>query len=154
MELKDGTILEWESFPAMGKDGRNYGRVWVYRDVTEGRRIEARLMHAQKTELVGKIAGGVAHEFNNLMTRIIGQGGLMLEDLPQNHSLAANVAEIHLAARRATVLTHQLLAFGRRQGGGAEVFDLNQTVTGIAAPTVVSITENGGSVLNPIRGAL
>jgi signal transduction histidine kinase len=131
IELKNGTVLEWHSSPAVGKDGTLYGRISVYRDITERKRIEATLFQSQKMELAGRLAGGVAHEFNNLMTRVIGQVGLMQEDLPPAHALFKNVTEIHQAATRAAVLSHQLLGFARKQIADPDVIDLNAVLAGM-----------------------
>ncbi|HEX4122195.1 MAG TPA: ATP-binding protein [Verrucomicrobiae bacterium] len=131
IELNDGTILEWRSFPALGQDGALYGRLWIYRDVTERKRMEARLSHSQKMEMVGRMAGCVAHEFNNLMTRIIGQGGLMLDELAPKHSWVNNVTEINQAAARAAVLSHQLLGFARKQALEPDIIDINTALVGM-----------------------
>ena len=86
MELKDGTVLERYSSPVVGKDGKYYGRIWTFRDITERKRLEAQLFQSQKMETVGKLAGGIAHEFNSILTAIIGQSELLLGDLPAGES--------------------------------------------------------------------
>ena len=78
IELNDGTILDRYSSPVKGKDGKYYGRIWTFRDITERKKFEAKLFQSQKMETVGKLAGGIAHEFNSIMTAIIGQSELML----------------------------------------------------------------------------
>jgi signal transduction histidine kinase/ActR/RegA family two-component response regulator len=131
IELKDGTTLDRHSFSAIGKDGKYYGRVWTFRDITERKRFEAQLIQAQRLETVGKLAGGVAHEFNSILTAIIGQSELILGDLPSDSPLSKNVTEIHRAADRAATLTRQLLAYGRKQILQPETIDLNVVLAGM-----------------------
>ncbi len=78
IELKDGTTLERYSSPVVGKGGKYYGRAWTFRDITERKRFEAQLIQAQRLETVGRLAGGIAHEFNSILTAIIGQSELLL----------------------------------------------------------------------------
>ncbi|RMH09874.1 MAG: hybrid sensor histidine kinase/response regulator [Nitrospirae bacterium] len=105
------------------------------RDLTEElrreetlRETEAQLRHTQKMEAVGRLAGGVAHDFNNILTAISGYAEL-LHQLPLSGSFTRYVEEIQKAAQRATKLTRQLLAFGRRQHLQAQVIDLNSILT-------------------------
>jgi two-component system cell cycle sensor histidine kinase/response regulator CckA len=79
-------------------------------------------------ETVGKLAGGIAHEFNSILTAIIGQSELLLSDLPTGSPLAKSATEIGQAAGRAAVLTRQLLAYGRKQFLLPETLDLNQVL--------------------------
>ncbi len=95
------------------------------------RRLEDQLVQSQKMETIGKLAGGVAHEFNSIMTAIIGQSELLLSDLAKGNPLARNAMEIRKAADRAAALTRQLLAYGRKQIMQPEVFDLNKLLAGM-----------------------
>jgi PAS domain S-box-containing protein len=131
IELKDGTTLDRYSSPAIGKDGKYYGRIWTFHDITERKTLEARLFQSQKMETVGKLAGGVAHEFNSILTTIIGQGELLLGDLPAGSPLAKNAAEINKAAGRGATLTRQLLAYGRKQFLQPEILNLNRVIEGM-----------------------
>lgn len=83
-------------------------------DVSERRALEARYLRAQKMEALGTLAGGIAHEFNNLLTAILGQVSLALHDLPPGHPLQPGLRDCETAALRAAELTRQLLGFGRR----------------------------------------
>ena len=106
-------------------------RLVVVNDVTERRRTERALLQsqeqlrqAQKMEAVGSLAGGIAHDFNNLLTAILGYCDLALEGIPADSTASEDVAEVRRAAQRAAELTHQLLAFSRRQVLKPRVFSL------------------------------
>ena len=103
-ESKDGTILA------------------VAEDITERKKAEeernklkAQLSHAQRIEAIGTLAGGVAHDFNNILTAIIGNADLVLGDLATNSSLYGQIDEIRKSGHRAAALTRQLLAFSRKE---------------------------------------
>jgi PAS domain S-box-containing protein len=102
-----------------------------YRDVTERRLLQEQVLQAQKMEAVGRLAGGVAHDFNNILTAIGGYTDLLLADLPPNDPSRRDVEEIYQAAQRAAALTQQLLAFSRRQVMQPKVVDINALVTDI-----------------------
>ena len=93
--------------------------------------LEEQFRHAQKMESVGRLAGGVAHDFNNMLSVIIGHANLALERVEPGQSLHSNMQEILKAAERSADLTRQLLAFARKQTVAPRVLDLNETVTGI-----------------------
>jgi PAS domain S-box-containing protein len=130
IELKNGRTFERYVFPQR-INGERVGEVINWRDITERKQIEAKLFQSQKMETVGKLAGGVAHEFNSILTAIIGQSELLLEDLPVGSALTTNVIEISKAASRAATLTRQLLAYGRGQFLQPEILDLNQVIAGM-----------------------
>jgi len=92
------------------------------------KRLEDQLFLSQKMETVGKLAGGVAHEFNSIMTAIIGQSEMLLDDLPSEDPLSMNALEIRNAADRAAALTRQLLAYGRKQILQPEALNLNTII--------------------------
>jgi two-component system cell cycle sensor histidine kinase/response regulator CckA len=128
---KNGTSfpVEYSSTPVRDENGKLAGTVVVFTDVTERKRIESRLFQSQKMETVGKLAGGVAHEFNSILTAIIGQSELLLNDLPPDDPLSKSAREIRMAADRAATLTRQLLAYGRKQILQPEILDLNLVLT-------------------------
>jgi PAS domain S-box-containing protein len=126
------------SFPALldataVKDGE--GQVICYavnvQDLTERRRAEEQVRQAQKMEAVGRLAGGVAHDFNNMMMIIMGFSDFLLTTLAQDDPRWADADEIRKAAERAMQLTRQLLGFGRQQLTARSVLSLNEVVAGM-----------------------
>ena len=101
-------------------------------DVSERRGLEDQLRQAQKMDAVGRLAGGIAHDFNNVLTAILGNAEFVLDDLPADSPLRADVIEIKTAADRAAALTHQLLAFSRKQILAPRVLHLGDVVGGVA----------------------
>jgi len=128
---KDGQRLDVSATISAIKDpdGKIVGASKIVRDITDRKRMEDRLFQSQKMETVGKLAGGVAHEFNSILTAIIGQSELLLSDLPPEDPLVKNAREIRQAADRAATLTRQLLAYGRKQILQPEILDLNRVLT-------------------------
>ncbi len=108
-------LLEINESPLKDGQGNVIGMVGAARDVTERKRLEEQLHQAQKMESVGQLAGGVAHDFNNLLTAIIGYGNLLKTEVSQDNLLLAYVTQILNSAKRAADLTHNLLAFSRKQ---------------------------------------
>jgi PAS domain S-box-containing protein len=104
--------------------------------------LQAQLLQAQKMESVGRLAGGVAHDFNNMLSVIIGHAELALEDLHPESPLRSDLTQIQQAARRSADLTRQLLAFARKQTAMPQVLDLNETVSGMLKMLQRLIGEN------------
>src|SRR5437762_10497526 len=105
-------------------------------------RLERQFYQAQKMETVGQLAGGIAHDFNNIRTAIVGFGTLVAEQVSENEAASRNAAEILAAANRASALTRQLLAFGRRQVLHPTRVNLNETVHSLAGMLCQLIGEN------------
>ena len=112
LEFKDGRTFERYSIP-LRQDGEAVGRVWSFHDVTRSRDLEKRLVQARKLEALSRLAGGVAHDFNDLLTVIGSRGELARKDLPAQDPRRRHLEEILAAADRATGLAHQLLAFSQ-----------------------------------------
>lgn len=118
-------------FQVLDSEGKVVRFTGIAADVTEHKQLEAQLFQSQKMETVGKLAGGVAHEFNSILTAIIGQSELLVSDLPLGSPLVKNASEITNAANRAAVLTRQLLAYGRKQFLHPTDLDLNEVIAGM-----------------------
>jgi two-component system, cell cycle sensor histidine kinase and response regulator CckA len=112
-------------------DGQTVAVFGVARDVTERKQLQNELHHRQQMEAVGRLAGGIAHDFNNILTAITGYSELTLFKLDNDDPLRRNLEEIYRASGRAAALTHQLLAFSRKQVLQPRVIDLNTVVAGI-----------------------
>jgi PAS domain S-box-containing protein len=114
-----------------GGDGKAVRMIGSMADLTERRRLEDQLRQSQKMEAVGRLAGGVAHDFNNVLTVVKSFSEFLLEDLDKLDPRRADVEEIAKAADRAAALTRKLLAFSRKQVMRPEPLDLNAVVVGM-----------------------
>jgi two-component system, cell cycle sensor histidine kinase and response regulator CckA len=103
----------------------------VKEDITERKKIEEQLRQTQKMEAVGQLAGGVAHDFNNMLGAIIGYAELALLETSLDDTLRKNLGRILEAGHRSTEITRQLLAFARKQTIAPKILDLNETVEGM-----------------------
>jgi len=114
---KDGSHREIDLSVSLRHDdaGRIVGSTIIGRDVSRERSLEAQLFQSQKIEAIGRFAGGIAHDFNNLLTAISGYAEILQAELEPSDPRSDDVSEIQKAAKRATALTAQLLAFSRRQ---------------------------------------
>ena len=103
----------------------------IARDITERKALQAQLQQAQKMESVGRLAGGVAHDFNNMLSVILGYSELAIRKAGTDNPLQRHLAQILDAAKRSASLTRQLLAFARQQTIAPIVLDLNKTIEGM-----------------------
>ena len=107
-------------------------RTWgIQRDVTERMHLEEQLRNAQQLEAIGRLAGGVAHDFNNILSIIMGHGELLLAAVGGDEGSRNGLEQIRRAADRAASLTQQLLAFSRKQVLQPQVLDLNEAVADV-----------------------
>jgi PAS domain S-box-containing protein len=132
---KDGTLYEEEASisPVFARDGSISNFVGVKKDMTRERDLETRLLQAQKLDAIGRVAGGVAHDFNNLLGVITGYADLLESTLDSAHPARRRLQQIRRATQSAAELTHQLLAFGRRQVLQPVPLDLNVLVIELTA---------------------
>ncbi|MDJ0781507.1 MAG: PAS domain S-box protein [Desulfosarcinaceae bacterium] len=114
-----------------GSHGKPVGMVVNLTNVSEQLRLEAQLQQAHKMESIGRLAGGVAHDFNNMLGVIIGHAELAMDRITAAHPVHADLKEIAHAAERSSELTKQLLAFARRQTAAPKILDLNDTIAGM-----------------------
>ena len=117
--------LEGRNIPYGGKDVR----VVEFRDITEQKTLEEQFRQSQKMESVGQLAGGVAHDFNNMLQAILGHAELALRKIDPSDPLLTNLQEIQSAAQRSGNLTRQLLAFARVQTIAPVILDLNDEIS-------------------------
>jgi two-component system, cell cycle sensor histidine kinase and response regulator CckA len=110
------------------EDGKVIGTVVTFWDITERKKLEAQFLQAQKMEAVGRLAGGVAHDFNNMLAVIMGYVEMMQLGLSAESPLHQQAAAIKKASERAASLTRQLLAFSRKQVQQAQVLNLNTVI--------------------------
>lgn len=144
---KDGSVSDYET-EIIRKDGAH---IWIsfsatifpeqgflegsIVEITERKRseiqrkkLQAQLDQAQKMESVGRLAGGVAHDFNNMLSIILGNAELIMADIDPSNPLATNLEEIYKAAQRSANLTRQLLAFARKQTIDPKILNLNHVL--------------------------
>ncbi len=126
---KDGTEFPVEVSLSYIETGEGLFAIAFVTDITQRKRLEEQLLHAQKLEAVGRLAGGVAHDFNNMLTVISGYNRMLLDQLSPVDPLRGYSEEVLKAADRAAALTNQLLAFSRRQVMQLKVVDVNGLVS-------------------------
>ena len=117
--------------PYRDRDGKIIGVIGVTRDITQYKGIEERLRQSQKMEAIGTLAGGVAHDFNNILMVIGGYSSVLAEALRTNAKLHGHVEQIQKAGERAASLTRQLLAFSRKETIQPAPLNVNDVVAGI-----------------------
>jgi PAS domain S-box-containing protein len=128
---KGERTLHTKKVPILNAKGEPEYLLGISEDITEHLKMEAELQQAQKMESVGRLAGGVAHDYNNMLGVILGYAELALGKVDPGHPLHADLEEIRKAARRSVDITRQLLAFARKQTIAPEVLELNDTVEGM-----------------------
>ncbi len=121
-------FIDSKSFPLRGAAGDVSSVIEICVDITEKKKIEDQYRHAQKMEAIGQLAGGVAHDFNNILSAIIGYGHLSLMKLTDDDPVRHYVDQILQSSERAAALTQSLLAFSRKQPVKKELFDVNKVI--------------------------
>lgn len=123
--------VEIKSYPIRDALGNVVSAIETITDVTEKKKLEEQLRHAQKLEALGTLAGGVAHDFNNILNVIVGYGGMMEMHLAKDDPYLPYLREILAASERATHLTQALLIFSRKQIAELKPIHINELVSGM-----------------------
>ena len=141
---KDGTFYLEDAVIAPVKDeaGVVVNYIAIKRDITREEQRELQFRQSQKMDSIGRLAGGVAHDFNNILMAIIGNAELALTSLPTNHPVRSDVKEILRNSQRASDLTRQLLAFARRQHIDLRVVNVNELILNLSKMLQRLIGEN------------
>ena len=121
------TILN-STAPVVDDRGNIEGAIVVNIDISEQKLLEEQLRQAQKMESIGRLAGGVAHDFNNMLGVILGYAEMAMEKMDAAHPIYNYLLEIHSAARSSANITRQLLTFARKQAIAPQILDFNDTV--------------------------
>ncbi|SHO53679.1 PAS domain S-box protein [Desulfopila aestuarii] len=127
LDGKRKTVLNYAT-PIFDDEGKVDGAIVVNLDISDRRKLEEQLLQAQKMESVGRLAGGVAHDFNNMLSVILGNIELAMSTLSADAPVQARLNIVKDAAKRSANLTQQLLAFARQQPVSPRLLDLNATV--------------------------
>lgn len=140
----DPDRMEWDDLEITDRDGKkkyiSVKNIPLYeqnlmistvQEVTERKKLETQLIQAQKMESIGRLAGGVAHDYNNMLGIIQGYTDLALLELGPDDQIRSSLEEVLAAAKRSADITRQLLAFSRQQTINPKVIDLNETVEGM-----------------------
>jgi len=135
---KGERILHTKKVPILDEKGEPEYLLGISEDITERKqaeaereKLQAQLLQAQKMESIGRLAGGVAHDFNNKLTVILGYAQMAMKDLERADPLYGNLQQVMDAGRQSVDIVRQLLAFARKQIIAPEVLDLNETMEGM-----------------------
>jgi PAS domain S-box-containing protein len=141
LKARDNTerLVSDSGAPIRNADGEVCGIVLVFRDVTEKHRMEEQLRQSQKMDAIGKLAGGVAHDFNNMLAGILGFAEILADELEDRQHLRGYVDRIVSAAERSAALTRKLLSFSRKSDLQSRRMDLHRTISDTIAILVHSI---------------
>lgn len=153
--------IETIKTPVFDLDGNVIGTTGIARDITERKQIEeekalleAQLRQSQKMEAIGQLAGGVAHDFNNILSAIVGYSSLAMTNMKSGDPNRHYIEQILESANRATILTQSLLAFGRKQPINLKRIDLNEMVRNFEKFLVRLLRENIELAVNIAEEAL
>jgi PAS domain S-box-containing protein len=140
----DGSYLDVLERAHIVRDGNGKAVRFIgsLMNVTARKQLQDQLVRSQKMEAFGQLAGGVAHDFNNFLTTILGYSDLLLDELGMKGAIADHISEIRNAAGRASVLTAQLLAFSRKHPLAPCVVDVNPLLTNLERSLLRLLGEN------------
>ena len=159
-ERRDGANLDLDLGLSLVRDidGEVTGLSLIARDVTEQRRLQQQVEHAERLESLGLLAGGIAHNFNNMLTAIVGNADLVLLDLPQESPMRQSMVDLRAEAMRAAELVRQMLAFAGKGGLLARELDLNRVIEALApdlrgaTPPTCEVQFQLAEALPPVHG--
>lgn len=154
-EISNGNlkkIMLVTSSPVLDDQGQLVSIVHVARDITALKKMEEQLRQSLKMEAIGRLAGGVAHDFNNLLTTILGYSELLIMDLDKDSPVGKSLKTIYEAGEKAAALTHQLLAFSRKQDIELKAVDLDQVITQMGKMLTRVVSEDIRLELRPHAG--
>ncbi len=131
---KDGNErnIQLYCYPVFDEQGKVTQVIEYAIDVTDRKRLEKQLLQAQRLEAIGRLAGGVAHDFNNILSVVLGYCEIALKNLPEGHPVREHIKTIEKAGERASTLTQQLLAFSRKQVLEMKAVDINKVIDSMA----------------------
>jgi len=141
LRRRDGreVLVDVSAAPVAGLDGHVDGTIALFRDVTEQRALDEQVREAQKLESLGVLAGGVAHEFNNLLVGILANSSFAAAELPEGTEVRSAVEDVRAAAQKASDLTRQLLAYsgrGKFTVGPVDLNALSAELVALATPAL------------------
>jgi len=150
---KSGVLYTEEATisPVFNDDRQITNYVAIKRDITEQLKLEEQFIQAQKMECVGRLTGGVAHDFNNILSIVIGYADLAMDQAIGHDELYATLEKIYDAAQRSADIVRQLLAFSRKQTVAPQVLHLNDKVEGMLKMLTRLIGEDIDLVWNPAQ---
>jgi PAS domain S-box-containing protein len=135
IEFRDGRVFERYSEPLIVNENM-VGRVWSFRDITEREkaekekeRLQVKLQEAEKMRAIGTLAGGVAHDLNNILSGIVSYPELIMMDLPEDNPLRNSIKIIHDSGKKAAAIVQDLLNLARRGVSASEVLNLNEIIS-------------------------
>lgn len=133
MQIRGDLMWEVRAIPVRDDKGELVSVIEIGRDVTEFKKLEQQLIHAQKMEAVAQLSGGIAHDFNNIVTALIGYANLLLMQLPEDSPSRHFAEQILTTSERAAELTRKILAFGRKKVFNLEPVDISELISGMTS---------------------
>jgi PAS domain S-box-containing protein len=149
LKKKDGTkvTVQITATTELDADGTVRGYRGIMRDISQQKKLQARLLHTQKMEAIGTLAGGIAHDFNNILAAVLGYVELLRLDLPEHNVARANLEEIYIGVLRAKDLVRRILAFSRKDEPEVREVELGSIVReavrflGASLPSTITIKD-------------
>ena len=128
---KDGAFIDVSLSGSLlkGENGELIGALGIYRDITDKKRLEAELLRSQKMEAIGTLAGGVAHDLNNILSGLVSYPELLLMDMPEDSPYRKEIVTIQKSGEKAAAIVQDLLTLARRGVSTKEIIDLNQIIS-------------------------